>query len=133
MEQTVVMRGWSLLKVAAAADVPRGVARSAVRRGLLPASGWNATDAVVLRALTAIGGFPTAGDRDARDTMVAITVRGLISQNTPNGDAFVLVTYTGVFPCVSAAALETRIAGFQGSPVVVLPVGRWAHEIGEHG
>lgn len=121
----------SLLQVAAAAQVSRGVARSAIRKGHIRDSGWTVEDVVTLKVVAHIAGLPCGDEknRPQRDSAAVMTTRGLLT-GSGGEQRCLLVTDTTVHGCVTETDLRAMMTEFGGSPVLCLPVGLWSLEVG---
>lgn len=129
---------WSLVQLAAAAEVTRGVARAAVTRGYLPTSGYTRSDIVLLRVAAACMAFPDpdhplppkhdpASRRPTpRDADALRFARGILADPRHSAGACLLLSGAQVTAVDDVSDLPAAVARLGTSVVILLPLGAWA-------
>lgn len=129
---------WSLVQLAREAGVTRGVARTAVARGFLPASGYTESDVVVLKVAAMCLSFPdpsapmppksspAAGKLGRRDADAVRFTRAILGDPRADHGAAVLLGPKEVAAADTAAELPEVLRRLAPHAAVVLPVGMWA-------
>lgn len=119
---------WTLLRVAREAGVPRGVARAAVRDGLLRTSNWGPADVLVLKACAEAMRFPAPEPAQTaeRNVSLARIVRGIALDPEQADGVHVVLGGAKVSIVETPETLPQVHARFPaGETLLVLPVGAW--------
>ena len=135
------MRGLSLLDVATSAGVSRGMARSAVARGLLGKAPYTPVDVVLLKVATACLAYPDphdrpraksapGGDRPGRRDATALRfARAILADPMASPTTVLVLAPSGVDVVDTPDEIGPSLQAWPGSTVMVLPVGTWAHQL----
>lgn len=124
---------WTLVQVAAEAQITRAFARAAVDRGLLPKGGYTESDVVLARVAAACLAFPdpTAApargkpDSSRRDATAIRFARATLTDPASTYDTSLLLIGFEVEVTNTAEQAATALQRALAVPILVLPVGRW--------
>lgn len=124
---------WTLMKLCREADVPRGVARAAVRRKLIAADGYQRADVPVLK-LAAVLLDTSRPDGDGEDVVTrnrnaVALIRGLADDPTPTHHQVMVLTPDSAMLCSDQNAVADALRRANGDAVTCVPVGRWVDEV----
>jgi hypothetical protein len=128
---------WSLVQVAAEAGITRGVARTAVLRGYLPAHGYAESDVVLLKVAAvclampdpstpiAPKNSPEASRPGRRDAAVLRYTRAIIGDSRADPGACVMLAGSAADAADRPDDILDVLTRLSPAPVTVLPVGAW--------
>lgn len=124
---------WTLVQVAAEAQITRAFARAAVERGLLPKGGYTEADVVLARVAAACLAFPdpTAApargkpDSSRRDATAMRFTRAALTDPASTFDTSLILVGFEVDVTNTVQQTADALLRALAVPVLVLPVGRW--------
>lgn len=124
---------WTLVQVAAEAEITRALARAAVERGLLTKGPYSETDVVLARVAGACLVFPDPTALPARgkpnstkrDITALRFTRAALTDPATTFDTVLLLAGSDVEVANTPEQTTSAIIRMMALPALVLPVGRW--------
>jgi hypothetical protein len=124
---------WTLMKLCREANVPRGVARAAVRRRLIASDGYQRDDVPALKlAAVLLDTSRSDGDEDrvtTRNRNAIALVRGLANDPAPTRHQVMVLTSDAAMLCSDGQAMADALRRADGEAVTCVPVGRWVDDM----